>query len=173
MPYGISIKCLNDTASPILRLWDEASSFEVSASMVDLNYPPHLTLAVLPDHPSHVDKVLEDVFTSQPRLSISFEGVGYFENDFLVLWARPRSDDALLELHAKLHRNLDPAICHEHYRVGRWVPHCSLATKVPSSGAKAAIEWAKQKQLEFSVEFDTADLVQFPPVAIDREYRLR
>jgi hypothetical protein len=72
MPCGISIKCLNDTAFPILRLWHEASSFEVSASMVALNYPPHLTLAVFPDHPGHVDEVLEDVFVSQPRLSIPF-----------------------------------------------------------------------------------------------------
>jgi 2'-5' RNA ligase len=173
MSHGISIKCLNDTASPILKLWDEAGAFEAVPSMKELNYPPHLTLAVFPNDPGDVDDVLEDVFASQPRLSIPFDEICCFENDFLVLWARPRADDALRDLYNKLHRNFDPAICHEHYRVGRWVPHCSLATKVPMAQAKAAIEWAKQKRRKFSVEFDAADFVQFPPVVIEREYRLR
>lgn len=173
MPYAISLKCLNDTASPILKLWDEASSFEVSASMANLNYPPHLTLAIFPDRPGHVDKVLEELFVSQPKLSIFFEDVGTFENDVLVLWARPRRNDSLMELHEKLHRHFDPATCDAHYRVDRWVPHCSLATKVPPSQAKAAMAWARQKRLDFQVEFDAVDFVQFPPVAVEREYRLR
>ena len=25
MPYGISLKCLNETASPVFKLWDEAA----------------------------------------------------------------------------------------------------------------------------------------------------
>lgn len=173
MPYGISIKCLNNTALPILGLWDEASAFEPAASMRELNYPPHLTLAVFQHGPSHVIELFEEVFAFQPRLAITFESVSYFENEFLVLWARPRQDGALLDLHAQLHRHLTPSMCHEHYRVGQWVPHCSLATKVPMSKANAAIEWANQKRPHFSVEFDAADVVQFPPVTIERERKLR
>lgn len=172
MPYAISLKCLNDTASPILRIWDEASSFEVSASMANLNYPPHLTLAIFPDRPGHVGEVLENLFASQPTLSVFFEDVGTFENDVVVLWARPRHNASLVELHEKLHRHFDPASCDEHYRPGRWVPHCSLATKVPPSAAKAAMEWARQKRLDFPVEFDAADFVSLPPVLVEREYRL-
>lgn len=172
MPHAISIKCLNDTASPILRLWDEASAFEAGASMAELNYPPHLTLAVFPDHPGDVADVLDEVFAAQPKLSVPFEDVGHFDNDLLVLWARPRPNAALMALHEKLHRRIDPAICDPHYRQGRWVPHCSLATKVPPSEAKAAIAWAGRKQLGFQVEFDTADFVAFPPVVVESSYRL-
>ena len=53
------------------------------------------------------------------------------------------------------------------------MPHCSLATKVPPAEAKAAMAWAGQKRLDFQVEFDTADLVEFPPVRVERSYRLR
>ena len=173
MPHAISVKCLNDTASSIVKLWDEASAFEDAASMKELNYPPHLTLAIFPDNPGRVSNTLENTLAFQPKLSVPFQEIGYFENDFLVLWARPRLEAALRNLHKKLHRNFDPAICHEHYRVDRWVPHCSLATKVPMSRAKAAIAWAKQKRPEFSVEFDAVDVVRFPPVVVEREYRLR
>ncbi|CAI9404599.1 RNA 2',3'-cyclic phosphodiesterase [Pleomorphomonas sp. T1.2MG-36] len=173
MPYAICIKCLNDTAAPILKLWDEASAFEVTASMTALNYPPHLTLAVFPDHPGRIVDGLDEVFAAQPKLTIAFDGVAYFDNDLLVLWARPRRNDALMALHEKLHRHIAPALCDPHYREGNWVPHCSLATKVPRAEVKAAIAWARQKRLDFKVEFDTADFVEFPPVRVERSYRLR
>lgn len=169
MAYALT----NDTASPIVKLWDEASAFESIASMKALNYPPHLTLAVFPNDPGQIGDMVKDIFASQPSLSIPFEAVSYFVGDFLVLWAKPRHCDVLRDLHHRLHRTFDPATCHEHYRVDRWVPHCSLATKVPSSRANAAMEWARQKRLEFAVEFDATDFVQFPPVVIQQEYRLR
>ena len=173
MPYAICIKCLNDTASPILKLWDEASAFEVTASMAELNYPPHLTLAVFHDHPRRVVDGLDEVFAAEPKLTIVFEDVGYFDNDLLVLWARPRPNASLTVLHQRLHRHIAPALCDPHYREGNWVPHCSIATKVPRAEAKAAIAWAGQKRLDLKVEFDTADFVEFPPVRVERSYRLR
>ncbi|MCM5554145.1 2'-5' RNA ligase family protein [Pleomorphomonas sp. NRK KF1] len=173
MPYAITLKCLNDTAAPILKLWDEASAFEASASMAALDYPPHLTLAVFPDHPGRVVDALDEVFAAQSMLTIAFDGIACFDNDLLVLWARPRPNDALMALHQRLHRHIDPALCDPHYREGNWTPHCSLATKVPPAEAKAAMAWARQKRLDLQVEFDTADLVEFLPVRVERSYRLR
>lgn len=49
MPYGISLKGRDATADYIRRLWDEASIYEPIGSMQELNYPPHLTLAVFPE----------------------------------------------------------------------------------------------------------------------------
>ncbi|MCM5556991.1 2'-5' RNA ligase family protein [Pleomorphomonas sp. JP5] len=172
MPHAISIKCQNATAAPILKLWDEASAFEVSGSMAALDYPPHLTLAVFPEHPGRVVDALDEVFAAQPKLTIVFDGVGYFDNDPLVLWARPRPDASLMALHHRLHRHIDPALCDPHYREGNWVPHCSLATRVPRAEATAAMAWAGRKRLDFEVDFDTADLVEFLPVRVERSYRL-
>ncbi|MBB3298094.1 2'-5' RNA ligase [Rhizobium sp. BK077] len=169
MPHAISIKCLNETAAPIFRLWQQAGRFENIPSMRELAYPPHVTLAVFPNLVGGLETVLDDVFASHSKLLLTFESISYFENDVIVLWAKPRPCSTLLALHAQLHRHIDPTACHEHYRKERWVPHCSLATRVPKSQATAAISWAKQKREEFSVEFDAADLVVFPPVAIAKE----
>lgn len=172
MPYGISIKSQNNTANEIVRLWGEASAFEPHGSMQELNYPPHLTLAVFPNDPGDITAILEGVFSSQPELTITFEAIEFFDNEMLVLWAKPRFHEALLSLHTKLHSYFDPTACHEHYRVGRWVPHCSLATQVPPLTRGAAIAWAQRSRPDFSVVFDVADLVQFPPVLVQREIRL-
>ncbi|NTG25050.1 2'-5' RNA ligase family protein [Agrobacterium rhizogenes] len=173
MRYAISIKCLNDTSAPVFDLWDEASSFEDSPSMRELAYPPHITLAVFPTDVGQVEETLDEVFKSQTRISLTFESISYFENDHIVLWAKPRPCDALLDLHTRLHRHFDAALCHEHYRAGQWVPHCSLATMVGKSKAADAVKWAAKERNQFAVEFDTADFVSFPPVRVMKEYCLR
>jgi len=173
MPYGISLKSCNATAVEILNLWDEASAFESKGSMRELGYPPHLTLAVFEQRPGDISAILTEVFSAQEKLSITFDAVKYFDNDVMVLWAEPRSDYALSHLHKRLQRHLDPLSCHEHYRVDRWVPHCSLATKVPQSVKRAAVQWAESQRLSFTVNFDVADFVQFPPVVVQEELQLR
>lgn len=172
MPYGINVKCLNDTARNIAKLWDEASFFETLPSMRALNYPPHFSLAVYEDVPEDIDHILSDVFAHQPKLKISFEEVGYFDNDNLVLWARPLQTDALLELHTKLHSKIKSERCLEYYQPGNWVPHCTLATRVPLHVKEAALEWAKQERQRYEVIFDFADIVSAPPLRIESEFRL-
>ncbi|MBP2445249.1 2'-5' RNA ligase [Rhizobium leguminosarum] len=141
--------------------------------MQALNYPPHLTLAVYDEFASdRLAAALERVFRRRSAVTVSFSGVGYFENEFLVFWARPIAGDALFQLHAVLDREIDPAYCHEHYRPGNWVPHCTIAAKVPKVKSKAAIDWADKNRTQFTVNFDAADCVQFPPVEILSEIGL-
>lgn len=173
MPYGISLKCLNDTASPVFKLWDEAAAFEETASMRALNYPPHITLAVYPGIAvDRLAEAAERVFRGRPAVTSRFSGIGYFENEFFVLWARPDNDERLFQLHAALHREIDPVYCHEHYRPGNWVPHCTIAAKIPKAKSQAAINWANRNRMQFSVTFDIADRVRFPPVKILSEIGL-
>jgi hypothetical protein len=47
-----------------------------------------------------------------------------------------------------------------------------LATKVPQAKSVEALSWAKQSRKEFSVKFETADCVRFPPVEVLMEIRL-
>ncbi|NTH43014.1 2'-5' RNA ligase family protein [Agrobacterium rhizogenes] len=173
MPYGISLKSCNATAGEILKLWDEASAFESNSSMQELGYPPHLTLAVFEQWPKDVSAIMAEVFSAQETLLIAFDAVKYFDNETMVLWAKPRLNHDLSSLHSRLHGHFDPLSSHEHYRVGRWVPHCSLATKVPQSAKPAAIGWAESRVVNFTVEFDLADFVQFPPVVVHEELQLR
>ncbi|XOK13299.1 2'-5' RNA ligase family protein [Agrobacterium tumefaciens] len=173
MPYGISLKSCNATASEILKLWDEASIFEAKGSMQELAYPPHLTLAVFEQSPGDVSAIMAEVFSIQKVLLITFDAVKYFDSETMVLWAQPCSNHVLSDIHDRLHGHFDPVSCHEHYRVGRWVPHCSLATAVPQSTKPAAIKWAESRRLKFTVEFDVADFVQFAPVVVQQELRLR
>ncbi len=96
MPHAISLKCLNETASPIVELWQETSAFEPAPSMKALDHPPHVTLAVYDDFVP--TDVLSRIFGAQSAIPVTFWGYRYFQNEFLVLWARPLSNDRLLQL---------------------------------------------------------------------------
>ncbi len=57
--------------------------------MQELGYPPHLTLAVLTERPVDISMIMTAVFSTQEKLSITFDAVNYFDNDLMVLWAKP------------------------------------------------------------------------------------
>ncbi len=173
MPHAIVLKCANDSAAPVLDLWREASRFETSPSMEALNYSPHLTLAVYADvAPSLLFATAEKVFGAMPSLSIEFSGIDHFANETLVLWMRPTDDLILRDIHAAIHDEIDPALCHEHSRPDRWQPHCTIAMKIPANSRERALAWAKATPAKFALTFDVVDCISFPPVEILREVKL-
>ncbi|NEI68124.1 2'-5' RNA ligase family protein [Rhizobium lusitanum] len=173
MPYAIVLKCTDDSAAPVLNLWQEASRFETSPSMQALNYPPHLTLAVYQDIalPS-LFAAARNVFDKMPPLSIEFSGIGHFPNEMLVLWARPADDRVLRRIHSAIHDEIDPALCHEHSRPDRWQPHCTIAMKIPAGATEEALKWAAGTPARFALVFDAVDCLSFPPVEILQEVKL-
>lgn len=173
MPHAIVLKCANDSAAPVLDLWRQAGRFETAPSMEALNYSPHLTLAVYADiAPSSLFAAIQKVFSEIPPLSIEFSGIDHFANEMLVLWARPADDRVLRKIHAAIHDEIDPALCHEHSRPDRWQPHCTIAMKIPANSAEQALKWAAGTPARFTLTFDTVDCISFPPVAILNEVKL-
>jgi 2'-5' RNA ligase len=173
VPYAISLKCSNDTATPILDLWRQASVFETAPSMQGLSYPPHLTLAIYQNiSPNLPDETVQKVFQDISAISVEFSGIRYFRNDLLVLWARPVDTVALQQVHQSIHRAIDPVLCHEHYQPGHWQPHCTIAMNIPMDSAAEALKWAAAAPARFSVTFDAADCVRFHPVEIVTEVKL-
>ncbi|MET9316448.1 2'-5' RNA ligase family protein [Kribbella sp. NPDC003505] len=92
---------------------------------------PHLSLAVLRewDH----DKVMK---AAQPLLSdrpvdLFFDALGTFRRG--RAWLAPAVGVDVLQLQAAVVSALGAtdAELHRHYQPGRWVPHCTLAPRVP------------------------------------------
>jgi len=173
MPGAISVKAMGESAQPIRDLWSWAGHFEETPSMTDLGYPPHFTFAIYDSVDTELlNEVVRNVFSGQPKLHIRFNGLRCFDVSPLVLWAAPEDASELRRLHKLIHGQIDPAQCREHYRPGAWVPHCTLATKITESNCA----WARSRAAEpiepFTVKFDAADVVTFPPITVVREIEL-
>jgi 2'-5' RNA ligase len=173
MTIAISLKAANGTADPIRALWDQVSLFEEAPSMVALNYPPHITLAIYGDvAPDLLKATLRRGFTGAPALRLTFTRLRFFDSNPLVLWADPSPSPALAEAYAAVHACIDPAQCYPRYRPGAWIPHCTLGTQIKAEHRADAIALAALSIEPFDVLFDVVDCVCFPPVAVLEEHVL-
>ena len=169
MPYAISLKADNESASPLLDLWDEVSRFEDAPSMRALGYPPHVTLAVYDTIALGVlSAALDSVAEGAAALRLTFDRLDHFE-DPLVLRAAPCRNGALHRFHEAVHEAIGQALSHPHYRPGMWIPHCTLGQRIAPDMADAARAFARRPMREFEVVFDRVDCASFYPVKVVRE----
>ncbi len=167
MPRAISITATRADNKPLIEFWDTFGQFEPRPSMTALNYPPHITLAIYDDLDVEVAAAaLGKVAAEQNSLKLVFEQLDYFRLPRFVVWARPNEDETLLKLHQKLHSLIDPRDCHEHYRPGTWIPHCSVATDIPLERVGAALAQQAEPFEPFEVVFNSIDYLEFPPVRV-------
>jgi 2'-5' RNA ligase len=172
MAFAICLKAVNDTAGPIRALWEEVARFKGRPSMATLGYPPHLTLAIygnLPPVP--VGAILRRAFAGRSALRLTFTRLRFFDNP-LVLWVEPSPSTDLASAHAGVHACVDPRLCHPHYQLGAWVPHCTLGTEILTEHREEAIAFAARPIAAFEVIFDVADCVSFAPVVVIAEQPL-
>jgi len=170
MACAINIRSDNDTADQIRSLWGDASLLEQLPSMDSLNYPPHLTLAVYDELDSSLAvEAVKEIFTGFKTQTIRFERLGMFEaTHALILWAAPSISSEMIHAHGQIHKIIDANLCRPNYRPGAWVPHCSLATSVPTTRKEEAVAFAN-RTTKMDVVFDVVDCALFKPVKVVHE----
>lgn len=171
MPFGINIRASGD-ASPYWELVDRVATLEAEPTIRALAYPPHITLAKYDDAGADEIEAAVDALADTPSLILTFDRLGSFDPGFLILWAAPKPQQALLDLHARAHGILDPARCKLPYRPGRWTPHCSIALRVADHHRDAANRLLAADFVPFTLVFDVVDGVASPPITIMTERAL-
>ncbi|MGS2617206.1 2'-5' RNA ligase family protein [Micromonospora sp. LZ34] len=130
-----------DATRRIRVLWDalEAEGVQSMRSLLEQRHRPHVSLAVAPRFdPDRVAAALTGTVVAAP-LRLSFQHAGQFVGR--VLWLGPTPTADLLDHHRRVHDRLAAAgiTLVEHYRPGRWVPHCTLSMRVPNALMAAAV----------------------------------
>ncbi|MDG4808958.1 2'-5' RNA ligase family protein [Micromonospora sp. WMMD1120] len=130
-----------DATRRIRVLWDalEAEGVQSMRSLLEQRHRPHVSLAVAPRlDPEQVAAALRGTVVAAP-LRLDFQHAGQFVGR--VLWLGPAPTPELLAHHRLVHDRLAAAGVGltEHYRPGRWVPHCTLSMRVPNALMAAAV----------------------------------
>lgn len=170
MPFAINIKASEATEAPLRALWAEFSQLEDTPSMLEFDYPPHITFAIYDSIlEDHLRDALHAAIGVLPPFRLTFKRLAFFEQPKFVVWAAPEQSASLLSAHAAIHRRIDPSLCWPYYRPRAWTPHCTLAMEIPATNKPEAIARTKTGIAPFDVVFDRADCVEFSPVrVIDR-----
>ncbi|MEW2141850.1 2'-5' RNA ligase family protein [Micromonospora vinacea] len=130
-----------DATRRIRVLWDalEAEGVQSMRSLLEQRHRPHVSLMVAPRFDrEQVAEALQGIVVAAP-LRLDFQHAGQFVGR--VLWLGPAPTPELLAHHRLVHERLAAAgiPLAEHYRPGRWVPHCTLSMRVPNSLMAAAV----------------------------------
>jgi hypothetical protein len=115
-------------------LWHalEAEGTPTLASLHDDRHRPHVSLAAAARlAPEAVAAALGDSAVGR-ELTLDLDFVGQFVGR--VLWLGVTATEELLTHHRMVHERLATAGVEvwDHYRPGRWVPHCTVSLRVPN-----------------------------------------
>lgn len=128
MPIALSLHFDPATAAAVRGVWSALAAGGVSRDMLELGYPPHLTLIVAEDarHAPMLASALPRLAPLVPAV-LALGDVRQFEGTS-VTWLSCTADGAGLEgLHAAAADVLPADAVEPHYRVGAWTPHVTLA----------------------------------------------
>lgn len=171
--FGITLST-SSTAQPFWDRVDAAAALENAPSVRALGYRPHITLARYAT--AEAPKLIRAMtaFESESAFSLAFDRIEMFDTEPLILWLSPRHDQRLLDAHARLHAVLKPesALCDPNYRPERWRPHLTIAAAIEASQRDRALELVSEPFAAFTLTFDLADCVSWPPLSILQTRRL-
>jgi 2'-5' RNA ligase len=128
---------------------------------------PHLSLGVYSRLSVEREKADLSAFArSTAPFSVQFSSIGIFSAESDVVYLGPIVTTELLELHSGFHSLFQHAEkrCSPYYRVGRWVPHCTLATNVPKHKTPLALANLLELKLPLKVRVKSVALIEYPPV---------
>jgi 2'-5' RNA ligase len=164
MAFAVTLLFDAATAAAIAARWELLAAAGVSRSMLDLGYSPHVTL-VVNDGPIDAGAAvaLDRVFAQVDGMAVALTGVTTFGPGSGVCYAALSPSPELIRLHARTVGAMGDG-CHLHYEIGRWTPHCTLATDMSDTEMERASARLGDDWQPLQGFFERAELVEFAPV---------
>jgi 2'-5' RNA ligase len=172
MAFAVTLLFDSETAAAIAARWELLAAAGVSRSMLDLGYPPHVTLVV---HDGSVvagaAAALDRVFAQVDRMAVTLTGVTTFGPGSGVCYAALAPSPDLMRLHARTLGAIGDG-CRPHYQAGCWTPHCTLATDMSDPEMERANAILDTHWRPLQGFFERAELVEFVPVVRIKSWAL-
>jgi 2'-5' RNA ligase len=136
MALALSLLFDAETTAAVRRLWRALAVAGISSDMLDLGYPPHMTLLVMDDEQlaTLLTPALAKLSTLAPS-SLRLGGVSTFAQTEVVYLGCDGDETQLRELHRLAAVLLSEESVRPHYRPRSWTPHVTLQTAGDASRA--------------------------------------
>lgn len=150
MAYVVELYPDPETEDAVRATWQALAEAGISSFMLDGGYRPHVSLAISDD--VNLQSLIEAtaVFTASLHpFRLTLSSVGTFPTAEGVLFFGVTVTHTLLEAHAEYHRVFERFARqpYAYYRVGTWVPHCTLAIGLAQDQLGQAAQIAQQTRL--------------------------
>ncbi len=133
MRYAIELTLDASTTSTLKGIEGQLAALYDSQRLDWSAIRPHVTLGICEELDlGRCEAVLSELAPELP-LACRFDCLGAFVSDPAVVFAAPVVSADLLDLHARFHLRFGTFASGQsaYYLPGRWVPHCTLAERLP------------------------------------------
>jgi 2'-5' RNA ligase len=161
VPYAITLRLDAKASGLVAAMWEALAAKGASDDSLRTLYPPHVTLAVLPDNAdqARLSSTAREFAAKWRALPITLGSLGLFPGTPAVLFLAPVVTRELLAMHAGTLSSLTGEPIDPHYTADRWVPHVTLAKDLTTP-----------ELVPFGLPIDTIldkiEVVRFRPVEI-------
>ncbi len=150
MAYAVELSFDEAADAKVRAVWQAIEDVRISTTLRNDAGQPHMTLGVaaLIDMRT-IEQALRQFASAIPALTLSFEHIGLFHTSENAVFLAPIVTAQLLHMHTDFH-GLFAQHTQErwpYYLPGGWVPHCTLAHKVPSAQLATVIGIARSMRL--------------------------
>ncbi len=165
MPFAVEM-FFDEKADKLVRsVWTDLARANLTSSMIDGGYRPHVTLAVFEGYASPKFEDELRFFAEKHRVfPIKLDYLGVFPRPEGVVYFGAVVTEHLLSVHAEYTRLFAPLVTsvRPYYLPGSWVPHCTLAYGLSVAAIPAAVEVCSRSMLPINAEVKEISLVEFP-----------
>ncbi|WP_316355438.1 2'-5' RNA ligase family protein [Devosia sp.] len=136
MALALSLVFDDAAVSDVRALWQALADAGISRDMLDLAYPPHVTLVVADDEGAE-EAMRRALQQGRGRaVSIALGRVSRFAGT-QVVWLACDGGEPLMSLHADIAAQLPLDAIRPYYRPDQWTPHMTLQTVGDAEAAMA------------------------------------
>ncbi|MCA8912412.1 MAG: 2'-5' RNA ligase family protein [Planctomycetes bacterium] len=131
----------------------------------------HITLACFDDADEpKMCKVVEDLAHATHALPVILSSLGMFPGAETVLFLAPVVDQELLDVHRGVFERMAEftQTPWKLYQPGRWVPHCTLALKLPRDGVQKALDHLMESTFPITGELVEIGVSEFEAGVVKR-----
>ena len=140
MALALSLVFRDEAVAEVRALWSSLADAGISRDMLDLGYPPHLTLVVADDDGAE-NAMRHALQAAEGRaVTIRLGGVDRFEGT-PVVWLACDGGEGLKSLHSDIAAQMPLQAIRPYYRPGQWTPHMTLQT---TGDPEAAVALARE-----------------------------
>jgi 2'-5' RNA ligase len=167
MPVAVELFLDEPSAAVVRQIWKDVAEAGVSAYLHQSGIRPHLTLAVGKDvDEPRVTAALEEWAAATDPFPVTFGGLGLTTGELANVYLTAIVTRNLLDQHEALQQRLRGLFDApwERYTPGHWVPHCTLAERVPPDLLGRMLEVARRAPLPLTARLAEIGLVDFGPL---------
>jgi len=130
MPFAVEMYMDAGSDAAIRRTWSALAEAGIKSAMLDAGYRPHVSLGVCEE--LEVDGLARELaFFAKwlPPFALTLSSVGIFPGRDHVIFLGVTMTPELLSINDDFHGFFGKyaKAQREHYQIGKWVPHCTLA----------------------------------------------